>query len=132
MQFALKDFGSEAIAGYSIALRIEQLLLLPVLGVTHALLPVVAQNFGAVTQNFGAVSKPLPSRLKNSPSRLKNSLNRLETSASCLKFWSRPQTVSESSQKFRENFEAVSKPFPSRLKNSLNRVKNFASCLKFP
>ena len=47
MQFALKDFGSEAIAGYSIALRIEQLLLLPVLGVTHALLPVVAQNFGA-------------------------------------------------------------------------------------
>ena len=47
MQFALKSFGAEAIAGYSIAVRIEQLVLLPILGVTHALLPVVAQNFGA-------------------------------------------------------------------------------------
>ncbi len=47
MQFALKDFGAEAIAGYSIAVRIEQLILLPILGVTHALLPLVAQNFGA-------------------------------------------------------------------------------------
>jgi putative MATE family efflux protein len=47
MQFALKDFGSEAIAGYSIAVRIEQLLLLPILGIAHALIPLVAQNFGA-------------------------------------------------------------------------------------
>ena len=47
MQFALKDFGPEAIAGYSIALRIEQLVLLPILGISHALIPIVAQNFGA-------------------------------------------------------------------------------------
>ena len=47
MQFALKDFGPEAIAGYSIALRIEQLMLLPILGISHALIPLVAQNFGA-------------------------------------------------------------------------------------
>ena len=51
MQFALKDFGSEAIAGYSIAVRIEQLVLLPILGITHALIPIVAQNFGAGEYN---------------------------------------------------------------------------------
>lgn len=47
VQFALKGFGSEAIAAYGIALRIEQILLLPVLGMTGALLPIAAQNFGA-------------------------------------------------------------------------------------
>ena len=31
MQFALKSFGAEAIAGYSIAVRSEQLVLLPIL-----------------------------------------------------------------------------------------------------
>lgn len=47
VQFALKGFGGEAIAAYGIALRIEQVLLLPVLGMTGALLPIAAQNFGA-------------------------------------------------------------------------------------
>jgi Na+-driven multidrug efflux pump len=47
VQFALKGFGGEAIAAYGIALRIEQILLLPVLGMTGALLPIAAQNFGA-------------------------------------------------------------------------------------
>lgn len=47
VQFALKNFGEEAIAAYGIALRIEQILLLPVLGMTGALLPIAAQNFGA-------------------------------------------------------------------------------------
>ncbi|MGH1578234.1 MATE family efflux transporter [Planktotalea sp.] len=47
VQFALKEFGQEAIAAYGIALRIEQILLLPVLGMTGALLPIAAQNFGA-------------------------------------------------------------------------------------
>lgn len=46
VQFALKGFGGEAIAAYGIALRIEQILLLPVLGMTGALLPIAAQNFG--------------------------------------------------------------------------------------
>ena len=47
VQYALKGFGEEAIAAYGIALRIEQILLLPVLGMTGALLPIAAQNYGA-------------------------------------------------------------------------------------
>lgn len=47
VQFALKGFGGHAVAGYGVALRIEQLLLLPVLGMTGALLPIAGQNFGA-------------------------------------------------------------------------------------
>lgn len=46
IQFALKSFGEHAVAGYAIALRLEQILLLPVLGMTGALMPIVAQNFG--------------------------------------------------------------------------------------
>jgi len=47
MQFALKGFGEHAVAGFGIAIRLEQMLLLPVLGMTGALLPIAAQNFGA-------------------------------------------------------------------------------------
>jgi len=47
VQYALSGFGGHAIAAYGIALRIEQILLLPVLGMTGALLPIAAQNFGA-------------------------------------------------------------------------------------
>jgi putative MATE family efflux protein len=47
VQFALKGFGESAIAAYGVALRIEQILLLPVLGMTGALLPIAGQNFGA-------------------------------------------------------------------------------------
>jgi len=47
IQFFLKDFGGEAVAAYGVALRIEQLLLLPAFGLTGALLPIVSQNFGA-------------------------------------------------------------------------------------
>ncbi len=47
MQFALKGFGEHAVAGFGVAIRIEQILLLPVLGMTGALLPIAAQNFGA-------------------------------------------------------------------------------------
>ncbi len=47
VQFALKEFGGHAVAAYGIALRIEQILLLPVLGMTGALLPIAGQNFGA-------------------------------------------------------------------------------------
>ncbi|MEP5760582.1 MAG: MATE family efflux transporter [Litoreibacter sp.] len=51
IQFALKGFGEDAIAAYGIALRIEQILLLPVFGMTGALLPIAAQNFGAGNQD---------------------------------------------------------------------------------
>lgn len=47
VQYYLRAFGGHAVAGYGVALRIEQLLLLPVLGMTGALLPIAAQNFGA-------------------------------------------------------------------------------------
>ncbi|MEO9684166.1 MAG: MATE family efflux transporter [Tateyamaria sp.] len=47
VQYALKGFGEHALAAYGVALRIEQILLLPVLGMTGALLPIAAQNFGA-------------------------------------------------------------------------------------
>ena len=57
VQFALKGFGEEAIAAYGIALRIEQILLLPVFGMTGALLPIAAQNFGA--ENFDRVREAL-------------------------------------------------------------------------
>ncbi len=47
VQFALKSYGPEALAAYGIALRMEQLFLLPALGITIALTPIAAQNFGA-------------------------------------------------------------------------------------
>ena len=47
VQYFLKGFGEEALAAYGVGLRIEQILLLPVLGMTGALLPIAGQNFGA-------------------------------------------------------------------------------------
>ena len=57
VQYALKGFGEHAIAAYGIALRIQQILLLPGLGMTGALLPIAAQNFGA--QNHARVREAL-------------------------------------------------------------------------
>ena len=53
VQYFLKTFGGEAVAAYGVALRIEQLLLLPAFGLTGALLPIAAQNYGA--ENFDRV-----------------------------------------------------------------------------
>lgn len=47
VQFALKGYGGESLAAYGISLRIEQLFLLPALGITIALVPIAAQNYGA-------------------------------------------------------------------------------------
>lgn len=47
LQFALKSFGEHAVAGFGVAIRLEQILLLPAQGVALALLPIAAQNFGA-------------------------------------------------------------------------------------
>lgn len=47
VQLFLKGFGPSALAAYGVGLRIEQLILLPGFGLTGALLPIVAQNFGA-------------------------------------------------------------------------------------
>lgn len=53
VQYFLKGFGGSAVAAYGIGLRVEQLILLPGFGLTGALLPIVAQNYGA--QNFDRV-----------------------------------------------------------------------------
>lgn len=47
MQTHLQPFGAAAVAGFGIAFRVEQLLLLPILAVAFSLMPIVAQNFGA-------------------------------------------------------------------------------------
>lgn len=47
VQFALKEFGGAAVAAYGLGLRIEQLVLLPIMGVATSVLPIAAQNFGA-------------------------------------------------------------------------------------
>ena len=47
MQYALKDHGEAALAAYGITMRVEQLFLLPALGITISLVPIAAQNFGA-------------------------------------------------------------------------------------
>jgi len=40
-------FGSEFVAGYAVGLRLEQVLLLPALGLNSAVLAIAGQNFGA-------------------------------------------------------------------------------------
>ncbi|GIX13664.1 MAG: MATE family efflux transporter [Paracoccaceae bacterium] len=47
LQYHLAGYGAEAQAAYGVALRIEQVLLLPAFGLTGALLPIAAQNLGA-------------------------------------------------------------------------------------
>jgi len=41
------SFGSQNVAGYAVGLRLEQLLLLPALGLNTAVMAMVGQNFGA-------------------------------------------------------------------------------------
>jgi len=45
--YALKGFGAHAIAGYGVSIRIEQILFLPLQGLSLALLPLAAQAYGA-------------------------------------------------------------------------------------
>ncbi|MEM7259322.1 MAG: MATE family efflux transporter [Pseudomonadota bacterium] len=40
-------FGSQHVAGYSVGLRLEQVLLLPALGLFNAVMAIIGQNFGA-------------------------------------------------------------------------------------
>ena len=45
--FFVSRFGNDAIAGFSSAGRYEQLLFLPLLGLSTAVTAIVGQNFGA-------------------------------------------------------------------------------------
>lgn len=47
VQSLLAPFGETAVAAYGVGFRLEQLLILPALGATSALLPLVSQNLGA-------------------------------------------------------------------------------------
>ncbi len=47
VQYALKDYGEAALAAYGITMRVEQLFLLPALGISIAMVPIAAQNYGA-------------------------------------------------------------------------------------
>ena len=47
VQDHLQPFGAAAVAGFGVAFRVEQLILLPILSVSFSLMPLVAQNFGA-------------------------------------------------------------------------------------
>lgn len=44
--FFIAHFGDEAVAGYSVGVRIEQLLLLPAMGLNAAVMAVVGQSYG--------------------------------------------------------------------------------------
>lgn len=43
----ISHYGTSAIAGYGIALRIEQIVVMPIVGIAAAMLSVVSRNFGA-------------------------------------------------------------------------------------
>lgn len=47
MQTHLQPFGAAAVAGFGVAFRVEQLILLPILATSFAVMPLVAQNYGA-------------------------------------------------------------------------------------
>ncbi|MGB0928997.1 MAG: MATE family efflux transporter [Pikeienuella sp.] len=47
IQVHLQPFGAAAVAGFGVAFRVEQLILLPILAISFALMPMVSQNFGA-------------------------------------------------------------------------------------
>lgn len=53
--FVLSYAGDSTIAGYGVGVRVEQLVLLPVLGINVAVLSVVGQNFGG--NNFDRIKK---------------------------------------------------------------------------
>lgn len=47
IQVHLQPFGAAAVAGFGIAFRVEQLILLPILSISFSLMPMIAQNYGA-------------------------------------------------------------------------------------
>ena len=47
VQIFLRDFGTHMIAAFGVAIRIEQLVLLPGVALAYSLRPVISQNFGA-------------------------------------------------------------------------------------
>ena len=63
INYFIYQFGDDsAIAGYGVAMRIEQLALLPALGLNTAALTIAAQNFGA--QNYSRIRETYKESIK--------------------------------------------------------------------
>lgn len=60
--YFLSDFGKNAVAAYGAATRIEQIVLLPALGLNVAALSLTAQNFGAL--KFGRIREVAQTAVK--------------------------------------------------------------------
>ncbi|PID58373.1 MATE family efflux transporter [candidate division KSB3 bacterium] len=62
ISYFLSKFGQEAVAAYGVAIRIEQIVLLPMIGLNIATLSIVAQNYGA--KDFGRIRETLQRALQ--------------------------------------------------------------------
>jgi len=60
--YFLSQFGKEAVAAYGVAIRVEQIALLPTIGLNIATLSLVAQNYGA--QRFDRIHETLKKSLQ--------------------------------------------------------------------
>ncbi len=60
--YFLSRFGQETVAAYGVAIRVEQIALLPAIGLNVATLSIVAQNYGA--KNFGRIHETLKKALQ--------------------------------------------------------------------
>ena len=62
LMYFVSLYGVKAVAGYGIGFRVEQLMLLPALGLSSAVLSIVSNNFGA--KKYGRVQETLNTALK--------------------------------------------------------------------
>ena len=62
LMYFVSLYGVKAVAGYGIGFRVEQLMLLPALGLSSAVLSIVSNNFGA--KNYHRVHETLKIALK--------------------------------------------------------------------
>lgn len=60
--YFLSKFGQEAVASYGVAIRVEQIALLPAIGLNVATLSIVAQNYGA--KDFARIRETLKKSLQ--------------------------------------------------------------------
>jgi len=60
--YFIAPFGKEAIAAYGVGMRIEQIVLLPIIGINIAVLAIVSQNSGA--KKFDRIKDSVSSALK--------------------------------------------------------------------
>ena len=62
LMYYVSTYGYEAVAGYGIGFRVEQIMLLPALGISTATLTLIAKNFGA--KKYDRVIQTLYTALK--------------------------------------------------------------------